>query len=327
MLRVHLGAWPTPVQRADRLGSALGGAGELWIKRDDLSGFSWGGNKVRAVEYLLADAQAGGATDIVLAGGPSSNFAALMAAGARVVGLGVHQISYGSEPDHDVAALVAGRTMGSQVLFTGSDDRSTMESFAAKYGAELEDGGAHPYVVPRGGASTIGALGFYAAGEEIEAQSTDGQPTTIVLPLGSGGSTAGLVAALCSSQRPWRVHAISVSRDPSSMMEVISDTAVRCAALHGVSLQPAHVAERLVIHDGRDPGFGRVSPEQRERMAEITSATGLLVDPTYNAKALAWLSTARNDFGLGDVPLLYWHTGGALGAIDHARFLERTQTT
>jgi len=304
----------------------LGGDGELWIKRDDLSGFSWGGNKVRAVEYLLADAQAKEATDIVLAGGPSSNFAALMAAGARAVGLGVHQISYGSEPDHLVAALAAGRAMGSHVTFTGSADRSTMEPFAAQYGADLEDSGARPYVVPRGGASTIGALGFYAAGEEVDAQTTDGQPVTIVLPLGSGGSTAGLVAALCSSPRPWQVHAISVSREPASITETVIDTAVRCAALHGVSLLPAQVAERLEIHDGRDPGFGKVSLEQRDLMAELTAATGLLVDPTYNAKALAWLSAARNDGGLGDVPLLYWHTGGALGAIDHARSRERIQT-
>ena len=326
MLRVPLGVWPTAVQRADRLSSVLGGSGgDLWIKRDDLSGFSWGGNKVRTVEFLLAAAKAQEATDIVLAGGPSSNFAALMAAGARVCGLGVHQVSYGEEPDHDVAALSVGRSLGTKVVFTGSTDRSEMEVVAERYAADLLAKGARPYVVPRGGATAIGALGFFLAGEEIEAQTTDDQPVTIILPLGSGGSTAGLLAGLCLSQRPWRVHAISVSRDPASIQGAIVEKAIRSAELRGVSLAAEQITDRLLIHDGRDPGFGKVSKEQQELMSEITSATGLLVDPTYNAKALWWLSNQRREGRFADLPLLYWHTGGALGVIDHIRSLERTQ--
>lgn len=326
--RVRLGVWPTAIHQEDRLGSVLGASeGDVWIKRDDLSGFSWGGNKVRSIEFLLGSALAEEATDIVLAGGPSSNFAALMAAGARAVGLNVHQFSYEEEPDTPVAGLTFGRQMGATVFFTGSDDRSEMETAAESYGAQLMSEGARPYLVPRGGASTVGALGFYAAAQELQAQAGPEMPTTIVLPLGSGGSTAGLVAGLCGSDRPWRVHAVSVSRDPASFKGAIVDKAVACAALYGVAIDQTEVDQRLEVHDGRDPGFARTTSEQRELMADVTATTGLLVDPTYNSKALFWLRAAISAGRFSGHPVLYWNTGGALGAIDHMGSLGRTSTT
>ncbi|MFN3256385.1 MAG: 1-aminocyclopropane-1-carboxylate deaminase/D-cysteine desulfhydrase [Ilumatobacter sp.] len=334
--RVDLGSWPTVLERASRLGTVLD-CDELWLKRDDLSGFSWGGNKVRTVEYLLGDALARGATEIVLAGGPSSNFAALMAAGARSVGLGVHQISYGREPDHDVAALVEGRRLGTNVVFTGSPDRSAMEDVAERHAADRSRAGQVPYLVPRGGASDVGALGFFAAARELEAQVVAEQsaagtsgvgrvPSAVVIPLGSGGSVAGLVAGLCLSTREWLVHAVSVSRDPESITEPIVNTSIRCAALVGVTLRPDEIFARLQIHDGRAPGFGEVSAAQQALMGEVTGATGLLVDPTYNAKAMAWMRDANRRDTLGGQPAIYWHTGGALGAFDHSRVLERNPT-
>lgn len=330
--RVQLGSWPTPLERAPRLGSVLDCIG-LWVKRDDQSGFSWGGNKVRTVEFLLGDALARGATEVVLSGGPSSNFAALMSAGARSVGLDVHQISYGCEPDYDVAALVEGRRHGARVVFTGSSDRALMEDVAARYAADRSRAGHVPYVVPRGGASDVGALGFFAAAREIDAQvdvteqigGTD-VAHTIVMPLGSGGSVAGLVAGLCSSRRRWRVHAVSVSRDPETIAEPIVNTAIRCAALAGATIRPEQVLERLDIHDGRSPAFGQVLPHQRRLMTDVTRTTGLLVDPTYNAKALAWMRSANRSGSIGAPPAIYWHTGGALGALDHARSPERNST-
>ncbi len=326
--RVQLGLWPTAVHRDDQLGSVLGASdGQLWLKRDDLSGFSWGGNKVRSIEFLLGAALAENATDIVLAGGPSSNFAALMAAAARTVGLSVQQFSYGVEPNGFVAGLMFGRSMGARVIFTGSNDRSMMDIAAERYCAEATIAGARPYRIPRGGASPVGALGFYAAAEELDGQAHVDLPTTIVLPLGSGGSTAGLVAGFCSSTRPWRVYAISVSRDPTGIEDTIIETAIACAGLHGKSIDPAEVSSRLEVCDGRDPGFGKVSSEQRSLMAEVTSATGLPVDPTYNAKALAWLKAAFRAGTFSSLPVLYWNTGGALGAIDHMGALGRKSTT
>lgn len=316
--RISLGSWPTPLERAPDLGALLGNP-DLWIKRDDLSGFSWGGNKVRAAEFLLADALAQGATELVLAGGPSSNFAAIMAAAGKSIGIDVHQVSYGCEPEGPVAALAASREAGAQVSFTGATDRSLMEEVTSRLAVERATAGQIPYVVPRGGASDVGALGFLAAAHELDLQADEigDMPTAIVLPLGSGGSAAGLVAGLCTSRRDWHVHAVSVSRDPEAIEHDLVNKAIRCAALVGITLAPEDVTKRLSVHDGRAPGFGRVSPEQAALLDEAAAVSGLLIDPTYNAKTLYWLRDTDHYLPLRRMPVLYWHTGGALGAIDH----------
>ncbi len=315
--RVELGVWPTPLEPTPRLARVLDRS-VVWTKRDDLSGFAWGGNKVRAAEFLLGDALATGASEVVLAGGPSSNFAAVMAAAATSRGLRVHQVSYGHEPTRVPAALSAGRAAGVNVVFTGSNDRSLMEDIGGRLAAERARAGEAPYVVPRGGASDVGALGFLAAAIELERQADviEGFPTTIVIPLGSGGSTAGLVAGLAHSERDWLVHAVSDSRDPESIEEIIVNKAARCAASVGIDLTPTDVQRRLRVHDGRGSGFGELSAEQAAFADQVEATTGLLIDPTYNAKTLVWMH-ASNPAGIPrDRPILYWHTGGALGAFD-----------
>lgn len=314
--RLELGTWPTPLDPSPELDGVLGCRG-LWIKRDDLTGFSWGGNKVRAVEFLLGDALARGSTEVVLAGGPSSNFAAVMADAATVAGLGVQQVCYGDEPARPVAALLAGRAAGAEVHFTGSSDRASMEDVAADLAVSRAAGGEVPYVVPRGGASAVGALGFAAAARELDRQAerTPGVPSTIVIPLGSGGSVAGLLAGLAASPRGWTVHAVSVSREPADVQPKVVETAVRCAALLGSSLDPADVGERLHVHDGRAPGFGCLSDVQERVAIEVARCSGLHLDPTYNAKTMWWLRQA-SIAAVRDAPVLYWYTGGALGAFD-----------
>ncbi len=315
--RVELGVWPTPLMPSPLLGRALE-RDALWMKRDDLSGFSWGGNKVRAAEFLLGDALATGATELVLAGGPSSNFAAVMATAGRSQGLRVHQVSYGCEPTRRPAALSAGRTAGATVVFTGSSDRSLMDDLGGQLAADRALAGEAPYVIPRGGASDVGTLGFLAAAIELERQAdlTEGVPTTIVLPLGSGGSAAGLIAGLAHSERDWTVYAISVSRDPETIEEIVVNKAARCAASVGIHLTPADIQRRLFVRDGRGPGFGELSTESSLLADRVEAATGLLIDPTYTAKTLAWMHAA-NPGGLPpDRPILYWHTGCMLGSVD-----------
>lgn len=237
--RVELGVWPTPLTPSPLLAQALE-RDVLWTKRDDLSGFSWGGNKVRA------------------------------------------------------------------------------EDLAGRLAADRALTGEAPYVIPRGGASDVGTLGFLAAAIELERQAdlTEGVPTTIVLPVGSGGSAAGLIAGLARSERDWTVHAISVSRDPKTIEEVVVNLAARCAASVGIDLTPADIQRRLFVHDGRGPGFGELSTDIAVLADRVEATTGLLIDPTYNAKTLAWMHAA-NPGGLSpDRPILYWHTGGVLGSVD-----------
>lgn len=310
--RCSLGVWPTPLHRAPDLGAVLG-VSELWLKRDDLTGFSWGGNKVRTAEFLLGEALDGGVQELVVCGGPSSNFVAILAAAAATAGIAVTQVSYGCEPDRATAALVAARATGATVVFTESADRDTMETFGAEVVRQRNLRGVRASLVPRGGASVTGALGFVAAAAEIDAQLDEqladaADTCMIVIPVGSGGSVAGLIAGAALLGRRWRIVGVSVSRPPQRLRPLIDARVAQLIA----ELSGTRAAPDWELHDGLGAGFGTADAAESDIARAVSSRTGLVVDPTYNAKALTWLYRQPDSAG----PVIYWNTGGALGALD-----------
>ncbi len=369
--RAPLGVFPTPLHPAPTLG-AIVGVEHLWLKRDDLSGFVWGGNKVRTAEFLIGHARENGVTDLVASGGPTSNFTAILAAAARTADIAFHQVAFGSEPAGAPPALLAGRAAGARVTFTGSADRSTMEVVAEEIAAELAAAGRRPVVVPRGGANEVGANGFVAAAAELQAQlsSLGIASATLVVPVGSGGTITGLLAGRSVLQADWTIHGPSVSRPPAELLPAVLARAVATARAVAEAnsdatavspppgtapLDPADgrasvasndprrddgasvamngprmgsgVAKGLELHDCRGEGFGVASPAETKLAHRISDQTGLLVDPTYNAKALHWLANQRpadqgpanqSLVGTPEHPIIYWHTGGLLATLPRA---------
>ena len=324
--RIPLGTFPTPIHQHESLGRLLG-VNELWIKRDDLTGFGWGGNKVRTVEYLIWDALNLSATTVIMAAGPSSNFAAVMSAAAAAVGLAVEQICYGNRPSNPPIALQVSLAQGTVVHFTGSEERATMEQVAHARATALVDGGEIPYIVPRGGASDVGALGFLNAAVELQTQLRANrlQLAHVVIPVGSGGSISGLAAGREILGETWSLSGVSVSRPPDQMLDHVQKHAMACAATGGAPL--CSLAPIKVI-DGRGTGFGISDPEDLDLAAAIERDCGLLVDPVYGAKALRWLAGAgfsNSADDNADGPVLYWHTGGTLGVV--SRFMKSMPPT
>lgn len=305
--RVPLGIFPTPLQQvADLAGTP--GLRDLLVKRDDLTGFAWGGNKVRTLEYVLGDALSLRADTIVVAGGPTSNFAALLAVAAAGLGIDVAQVCYGEARD-GAAALAVSRRAGAAVEFTGSADRQSMDLYAGELAGRLRSEGRRPYVVPRGGATPTGACGFAGAAVELVSQ-LDGRPVSVVIPVGSGGSIAGLVAGLASVDAAGvDVIGVSVSRPVDEIAAQIAARASDCAHLIGAT--GSLTSWRVV--DGRGPGYGGGWPEADQLAGALLRRGGFVADPVYNAKALLWLSRHRDELA-GQV--LYWSTGGALAAAD-----------
>lgn len=303
--RVPLGIFPTPVHPvADLAGTP--GLRDVLLKRDDLTGFSWGGNKVRTLEYILGDALAQRADTIVVAGGPTSNFAALLAVAAAGQGIAVIQVCYGDERG-GAAALALSRRAGACVVFTGSADRSSMDQRAAELADTLRAEGRRPYVVPRGGATPVGACGFAVAGVELVSQLTES--VSVVIPVGSGGSIAGLLAGLASAGSAIDVVGVSVSRPVEEIETQVAKRATECARLLGIT-KPL---PRWRVVDGRGPGYGGGWPEADALAGALLEHSGFVADPVYNAKALLWLSGHRDEL---PGPVLYWSTGGALAAAD-----------
>jgi D-cysteine desulfhydrase len=311
--RYPLAALPTALVRAERLERALG-APPLWVKRDDLVGFVLAGNKARKLELLLADALGRGCDTLLTGGGPASNFCQAAAAAARVAGMACVLVMYGQEPAAPPPNLALVRALGGQVRFTGRPERESVEEALDDAAAGLRAEGRRPYLVPRGGASALGAAAYALAVAELAAQlDAEGVvPGLVLVATGSGGTQAGLVAGTVAGSRPWRVVGASVSRPPEACAERVLALARAAADLLG---QPAAEAGQVAVRDARGPGYGIPSADG-ERAAGLAARTeGLLLDPVFTAKALAELPRLLDE-GAGG-PVVFWHTGGTPAALWH----------
>ncbi|WP_448627735.1 1-aminocyclopropane-1-carboxylate deaminase/D-cysteine desulfhydrase [Geodermatophilus sp. URMC 64] len=301
---------PTPLVEAPRLGAALGLAAPLLVKRDDLTGFAVAGNKARQLGPLMEEARRSGADVLVTGGVPGSNFVQAATAAAAWAGMECVLVLAGSagaaHPN-----LAAARAWGATVRFTGDPDRASVDACLPSVAAELAAAGRRPYVVPRGGASPVGASGYRDAVDEVLPQlhgrSGHFGPLVVVVPTGSGGTLAGLVAGNVAHGRPLRLVGASVSRPPEEIAARVLGLAQDVAALHG---EPAPSAADVEIVDVRGPGHALPSPEGSAAADLALRTEGLVLDPVYTAKALAALPAVA-----GDRPALFWHTGGLLDAV------------
>ena len=306
--RVRLAALPTPLIRAPRLAEAVG-AGELYVKRDDLTGFAFAGNKARPLEFLVAAALAEGADTLVTGGAPGSNFCAAAAAAACRSGLRCELVMAGP-PGHLGPALALARSWGAAVRWTGVPERDSVDAGLPAAAAAVAAAGHRPYVIPRGGATGLGAIGYALAAVELREQldACGVESAQVVVAVGSGGTLAGLVAGHVLLGRPWRLVGGSVSRPPDETARRVLGLARECLALlsPGDDVRP----DDVVVADARGPGHGLASPEGTAAAELAMRTEGLMVDPVYTAKALALVS--RYAAG-GNV--VFWHTGGQLDAV------------
>jgi D-cysteine desulfhydrase len=298
---------PTPLTPAPRLATALGLTAPLWVKRDDLTGFAVAGNKARQLELLVDDARTRGADVLITGGTLGSNFVQAAAAAAAWADLGCVLVLAGPPVPHSAHPnLAAATAWGADVRFTGDLDRTTVDAQLPVVAAELTAAGCRPYVVPRGGASPVGAEGYRLAVDEVLAQ-LDGQAPVVVIAAGAGGTLAGLVAGNVALGRPLRIVGASVSRPPAEVTARVLELAGQVADRRG---EPRPGESDVELVDARGPGHGVASPAGDAAAALALRAAGLVLDPVYTAKALAALPTAAEG-----QPALFWHTGGLLDAV------------
>lgn len=305
--RTPLAVLPTPLVAAPRLADALGLSGPLLVKRDDLTGFAVAGNKARQLELLVAEANEQDADVLVTGGSIASNFVPAAAAAASYAGLGCVVVLAGAPVDRtEHPNLAAAMAWGAQVHWTGHPDRASVDLMLPEVAALLAREGARPYVVPRGGASATGALGYRLAVDELVDQLA-GRTPTIVVAVGAGGTLAGLVAGVVAHGRPFRVVGASVSRPVAEVAVRVLGLAREVAQRCGEQAPQPHDVELV---DARGPGHGVASPAGDAAAALALRHAGLVLDPAYTAKALAVLPAA-----IPTGSALFWHTGGLLDAV------------
>jgi D-cysteine desulfhydrase len=331
--RTALATLPTPLLAAPRLSEAAGV--EVWIKRDDLTGLLLGGNKARKLEFLCGEAQAQGADTLVTGGGSGSNHVQLTAAAAARLALGCVVVCYGEAPPSPAAeplGLRLTRQLGADVRFTGSPDRASVDVRLEEEAAKLAADGQHPYVIPRGGASATGAVGYALAAVELADQLAAAgiDSATVLLATGSCGTQAGLVAGadflcggmpLTAAQRHRKtgrpVHlevlGVPVSRPPEECTERIARLATGCAERLG-SDRVFTDADVHLLGGYLGPGYGKASPEGEEATRLALHTEALVLDPVFTAKAMAALVAEARDGRLTG-PVVFLHTGGAPAAL------------
>jgi D-cysteine desulfhydrase family pyridoxal phosphate-dependent enzyme len=332
--RVPLAALPTPLTEAPGLRQALGGAARcprILLKRDDLTGLALGGNKARKLEFLIGDAQQQGATTVVTTGAVQSNHARMTAAAARVAGLGVSLVLTTREPDPPCQGnYLLDRLFGARVhlIAAGSDPKLAVapdeEAQVRAVVDQLRADGERPYVIPVGGSSGVGALGYVAGTRELVEQldAMALSPTRLYYASGSRGTQAGLELGSRLFSPPYRLFGVAVSGGEEEKRLRAARVATEAAALLGLDVVVA--ANELVTNqDHIGEGYGIPTADGMEAIRLLAVGDGVLLDPTYTAKAMAALvADVRSGAIAPHETIVFLHTGGVPALFAHAAALE-----
>ncbi|MBP5239281.1 MAG: D-cysteine desulfhydrase family protein [Oscillospiraceae bacterium] len=301
--RVKLGLFPTPIHRLDRISSLL--HTNVYIKRDDLTGIGLGGNKVRKLEFLLADAQRKGAGLVFTTGGAQSNHAMLTAAAAGKLGMEAVLILKQRGVTERLGNQLLEHLMGTEVRFMDTDDYADIYAEMDRIGQER---GVPYYKIPCGGSNALGSLGYVACAEEIRGQGTEFDH--LVCAEGSGGTMAGLALGAKLFLPGTRVYGMMVDTDP---FDVITLQLMREAA----ELLEADLTvsgEDFTLRDLCGPGYAIPSEEGNAAVELMAKEEGIFLDPVYTGKAFAGLlQMAREGAFREDDRVLFLHSGGAGG--------------
>jgi L-cysteate sulfo-lyase len=300
----------------ENLTRALGGP-RLWIKRDDCTGLSTGGNKTRKLEFLMAEAQARKADVVITQGATQSNHARQTAAAAVRLGMRCHilledRTGY-TDPNYtDNGNVLLDRLHGATVERRpgGCDMQAEMEAVAAK----LADAGQRPYVIPGGGSTPLGALGYANAALELVSQATDRglRIDHLVHATGSAGTQAGLVVGLQALNSPIRLLGIGVRAPREKQESMVYNLGCRTWDFLGLrgELPRDLVAANCDYVGG---GYGIPTPGMVEAVTLLAQTEGLLLDPVYSGKGMAGLiDLIRKGHFKQDDNVVFLHTGGSV---------------
>lgn len=320
--RTKLGFFPTPLTDLARLSKRLGGP-RIMIKRDDLSGLAFGGNKARKLEFLIGDAIAQGCDTIITGGAEQSNHCRQTAAAAALCGLECHLVLGGNQPEVSQGNLLLDQLLGAEIHWSGKFRKGEK---IPELRQELERMGRRPYVVPYGGSSPIGALGFVSAVEEVREQSNrqNAQITHIVFPSSSGGTHAGFVVGRAMFGASFELIGIEIDKGEAgegSFRSNVERLTAATADLAGVSI--SNISEQVQLRDSYvGEGYAVVGNLERDAITLLAQTEGILVDPVYTGRAFGGLvdMITRGEFTSTDC-ILFWHTGGTPAIFPFARQL------
>jgi len=310
--RIKLGHTPTPLERWSPSGFPEGT--ELWLKRDDRSGIFLSGNKVRKLEFLLADAIQQGADCVITCGGIQSNHCRATAVSARHLGLDSHILLRTKNTTDDpgfTGNLLLDRLVGANIhLITHAQYRKRAQ-LMEELAQHLREQGRKPYLIPEGGSNAIGSWGYIEFIRELAVQQAEQglHFDDLVLACGSGGTAAGVGLAVKLSGLSCKVHAINVCDDAEYFYNIINKIFLESGS--------SYKGEDLVdiIEGYKGIAYGVSTEQELEWICKLSKETGIIFDPVYTGKAIYGLKQElhNNPKRFQGKRILFLHTGGLFG--------------
>lgn len=324
--KVRLGHLPTPLEPMDRLSEILGGP-RLWVKRDDCTGLSSGGNKTRKLEFLMADAQSKGADTIITQGATQSNHARQTTAAAAKLGMECHILLEDRTGSNDNNYILNGNVLldrlhGASVSKRsgGTDMNLEMQDFADA----LIEKGKKPYIIPGGGSNPIGALGYVNCARELTEQASEIglKIDALVHATGSAGTQAGLVTGLAAIQSSIHLLGIGVRAPKDKQEQMVFDLAQKTADYLDTGMEIERDKVRAIC-DYVGAGYGLPTDGMIKSVKLLAQSEGLLFDPVYSGKGLDGLiDQIKKGYFAGMDNVVFLHTGGSAALFGYPETFE-----
>lgn len=310
MEKLKIANLPTRIEKLKKISSELGT--NLYVKRDDFTGTEYSGNKIRKLEYALAEAVRTGCDTIITAGATQSNHCRATAAACAKYGLKCELVIRGEEPEQIEGNLFLDYVLGANVnLIKPEDSREEKMNEISK---RIENAGGKAYLIPVGASNAVGSLGYLECFEEILKQEKELGIIfdAIVLSVGSGGTYAGLWLGNYLNKSEKLIYGISVSDSSEEFKEQITDILKN---MDGMDADDDYLGKNIIINDKYiGDGYAESTDEELKFLVEVAQSEGIIFDPCYTGKAF---KGCYNEIKEGDLKasknILFIHTGGLMG--------------
>ena len=319
-IRLDIARIPTPFQIMRRLSDQTGI--EIFIKRDDLTGSALSGNKIRKLEFALADAKAKGCDTVITCGGEQSNHCRATAVAATMTGMKTLLLLRTADPENPPAPtgnLLMDKMSGADILWITPDEYKQRAVIFEREAEKLRAAGRTPYIVPEGASYSVGAWGYIGAfaelAEDIAMLSDSGaKPVTIIHACGSGGTAAGLILGSLMMESNVRIISVNVCDDREYFVNAIGNICEDTIREYNLKVdfdRSRHI-EILDGYVGR--GYALSRPDELSRIIGLSRMEGIFLDPVYTGKAYHAMMTEieKDKKAFGD-RIVFIHTGGIFG--------------
>lgn len=306
--RIKLSNLPTPLDELKELSKKYGFK-KLLIKRDDLTGFAGGGNKARKLEYDFAEVLKDDYDVVLTAGGIQSNHARMTAAAARKLGIDVKVVLGGPDFKKFKGNLLLDVLFSAEIRYLVNDDSNDhLTSEMNKWADELKREGRKPFVLPIGGSTGLGALGYVKAMHEISQQLAD-KKVQIVMAVGSCGSFAGSILGAKMFFNDARIIGISVSRTSQAIIERTKEIILESSEILKQKINMNEI--KIECYDQYYVEYGLITKEGKNAILECANLEGIILDPIYTGKVMAgMIDLAQKNIIDKKLTTIFLHTGG-----------------